>query len=279
MILNDDLIIELIRHPLSYDLALVWLEGETDLSEKVVDALIEEGIYESDPSLNGVYIEPCLQSLGVVQTSKKVMGYVLDGSDVEKMGALKLLYWVREDTSIGNEAEKKCEKNENAVKNNKEEYSWREQILTTEYLNCTNPVLKFYYQWALPNETESLLVNEPQTDSELYEIIKDDPDLLGLYDSLRIRKAEKEASVKFHSLSNFLLQLFKDSILSGTKLEITDEKLMFTSNRVNGYFKEVIKDSEKIITANDWDCLVNLPFVINHDIDDIKKIVDYLLKR
>lgn len=281
---NDKIIIALIKHPFTSTFALNLLEDRMSLSEEIADTLIEEAVYESDPSANGYYIKPCLRTIGAMKTSKKIMQYALNGTDEEKMGAIKLFYWVHEKTHIWNEEKGINEVDDQAKANNREEYLWRKEILINEYKNSDNPVLKFFYQWALPTENDNLLYDEPETDTELMERIKNRPELIELRNSLRKRKAEKENAIKYIGLLFFLLHYFTDSLLNDTDLEVNEESLNvafaeFLKKYEKGIIEKAIQNSESIIELEDWEYVSNLPFLLNSSIEDTKSIVKYLVQR
>lgn len=152
------------------------VESKKNLTTEEIDKLIYYGILESDPSANGYFIKPCLQTLGVFKVSKKVMDYYLNGNLKEKVGALKLFYWVSEQSIVmdyfedGDYKEKEVQ----AIQNDKSEYKNRAEVLIPELLTCENPILKFFFKWALSRDDhrKKYFKKIPETSEALIESVR-----------------------------------------------------------------------------------------------------------
>lgn len=64
-------------------------------SEKIFDACIHSGVNTLNPSANSIFVKSPIRVYGVFDVKKKVIGYIKEGSKLEKIGAIRLLYWTR----------------------------------------------------------------------------------------------------------------------------------------------------------------------------------------
>jgi len=58
-------------------------------------AMIRAAVYESNPSANRYFVEPCVHSFGPRPVYDALLRYLREGADTEKSGANNALYWVR----------------------------------------------------------------------------------------------------------------------------------------------------------------------------------------
>ena len=155
-----------------------------DADDEVINKLIECAIKENDPNFNGEYINVCVKHRSIYEISSILLDKVIKGSEVEKMGALKALYHVREERLIIN-FEDGTFYESSKYKDNKVEYKKRLDILKKEYIRCDNLVIKFFYQWAIPSEKDGLLKGQAETDIDLLKMIKGNEELVALWDKYR----------------------------------------------------------------------------------------------
>jgi len=153
---------------------------QDDINNEVISKLVECAIRESDPSYNGEYIKECIKHRSIHDISNLLLEKVVNGKKIEKIGALKALYHVRENRIITNFDNGTFYENPK-YKNNKIEYKKRLNILKSEFVNCDNIVIKFFYQWAIPSEKGGILNGLPETDVDLIEKIKEDKELVALW--------------------------------------------------------------------------------------------------
>ncbi|WMX16572.1 hypothetical protein [Aureispira sp. CCB-E] len=144
------------------------MKAKERLSDNEIKKLIRYAIYETDLSSNGDFLKPCLVQIGVKDVSAKIYEYYKNGTIREKIGALKLWYWVREDVDYFCTKRKKLIKNKHAIKNNKTEYVNRLELLKSDFKKCNDVLLKFFFQWAIFTERDSSLFEGlPETVPEL----------------------------------------------------------------------------------------------------------------
>jgi hypothetical protein len=74
------------------------MEFRTVLTNTELETLLKYAPEEKDVSANGYFIKPCIDAIGVQEVSQKILNYYQNGTVIEKAGALKLWYWVREAT-------------------------------------------------------------------------------------------------------------------------------------------------------------------------------------
>jgi hypothetical protein len=55
--------------------------------------MLRAGVLERNPSLNRVFVEPCVRSLGGRRVLAELLRYLESGTDAEKAGAASALYW------------------------------------------------------------------------------------------------------------------------------------------------------------------------------------------
>ncbi|GEM_PF-4458468 len=146
------------------------LEDKETLSTEEVDQLIWFGIMERDPSINGDFIKPCIRVLGAESVSRKILVYYASSDFVEKVGALKLLYWVKEEVYDDHD-----DIIEEAVTNNRNEYTFRKKILLPELRHCKHPVICYFFAWALRSEDmpKHLFSQKIEGTDALFRAVKD----------------------------------------------------------------------------------------------------------
>ncbi len=183
------------------------IEEKSPLSLLEIETLVKYAIEEPDLSANGYFIKPCIKAIGVKIISQKVLNYYQNGTFIEKVGALKLWYWIREATEKVNIEKTTWTKVENAIKNNKDEYEYRLKNLLPDLKNCTNPIINFYFRWALsPEHFLPYYKDKPETIEELYYSLKEKND----NKNIAILK-EICPSINFDALKMFFIFIVKDS--------------------------------------------------------------------
>jgi hypothetical protein len=55
--------------------------------------MLRAGVYETNPSLNRCFVEPCVRSFGHRCVNEFLLEVVETGSDFEKAGAINAMYW------------------------------------------------------------------------------------------------------------------------------------------------------------------------------------------
>lgn len=149
------------------------MELKANLTTSDIKTLIKYSIEESDLSANGYFIKPCIEAIGVKSISQKILNYYQNGTFIEKVGALKLWYWVRETTEKINLKNATSTKIESAIKNNKDEYNHRLKNLLPDLENCTNLIINFHFKWAIsPEHFPQYYKKHPETIPELYFFLK-----------------------------------------------------------------------------------------------------------
>jgi hypothetical protein len=61
--------------------------------KRLFKSMLRAGVLERNPSLNRVFIEPCVRSLGGRRVLEELLRYLECGTDVEKAGAASAFYW------------------------------------------------------------------------------------------------------------------------------------------------------------------------------------------
>jgi hypothetical protein len=61
--------------------------------KRLFSPMLRAGVLERNPSLNRVFIEPCVRSLGGRRVLEGLLRYLESGTDPEKAGAASALYW------------------------------------------------------------------------------------------------------------------------------------------------------------------------------------------
>jgi hypothetical protein len=195
------------------------MELKTKLTTTEINILIKYAIEEPDLSANGYFIKPCIEAIGVKAISQKVLNYYLKGTFIEKIGALKLWYWIRETTEKVNLKNATWTKIESAIKNNQDEYNNRLKNLLPDLETCTNPVINFYFKWAIsPEQFPQYYKGQPETIHELYFSLKSKNDIPNI-------KLLKELSpfCNFEELKKIVLFLDLDGVLITTPSWRKDE--------------------------------------------------------
>jgi hypothetical protein len=63
------------------------------LPEVLFAPLLRAAIYETNPSANRAFVEPCVAAFGHRRTNEALLDVVDKGTDFEKAGAVNALYW------------------------------------------------------------------------------------------------------------------------------------------------------------------------------------------
>jgi hypothetical protein len=74
---------------------LLKLGRDPRLPEEFFPLLMRVAIYEPNPSLNRYYIEPCLRSFGYCRVLEALLTYLVTGTNREKAGTVRALYWAQ----------------------------------------------------------------------------------------------------------------------------------------------------------------------------------------
>lgn len=67
--------------------------------KRLLYPFLAAAVLEKDPSLNRIFIEPCVRSWGADVVRNHLLRYFESGNNEEKAGAASALYWVRGDIS------------------------------------------------------------------------------------------------------------------------------------------------------------------------------------
>lgn len=63
--------------------------------EPLFEPMLRTAVYENNPSLNRLWIEPCLATFGIRRVNERLLKYLEEGTDFEKAGAVNALYWAQ----------------------------------------------------------------------------------------------------------------------------------------------------------------------------------------
>jgi hypothetical protein len=68
-------------------------QGPNTAAVPLLDPLLRAAVYETNPSYNRWFVEPCVRCVGWQKTTQGLLGFLASGSDFEKAGAVNALYW------------------------------------------------------------------------------------------------------------------------------------------------------------------------------------------
>jgi hypothetical protein len=75
-----------------------WFVGAVfsrcSLPRRLLPAMIRAAVYEQDASKNRLFVEPCVATYGKERVKSLLRGYIESGTEQEKRGAERALYWV-----------------------------------------------------------------------------------------------------------------------------------------------------------------------------------------
>lgn len=147
------------------------IESRDKLTSAQVGRLVRFGVEERDASANGYFLAPCIKSIGVLRVHDLIMKFYRKENLLHKVGALRLFYWNQYPTFTANKALAQCHAQKSAI-----EYEQRKKVLIPDLLACKNLAVKFYYHWALRDETTKsrYLKNVPSNFDDLLVGIKND---------------------------------------------------------------------------------------------------------
>ena len=69
------------------------MEHRHPLPQSLLAPMIRAGVREPDPSRNRAFIQPCVQTFGGISVQQQLLHYVQQGTNPEKAGAMKALFW------------------------------------------------------------------------------------------------------------------------------------------------------------------------------------------
>ncbi|WP_406631291.1 hypothetical protein [Amycolatopsis sp. WGS_07] len=69
------------------------LDGRSQLSEELFDALLRAAVYDPDPSFNRQFVEPAVAAFGRRRVQEALLDYLATGTDPERAGAARAWYW------------------------------------------------------------------------------------------------------------------------------------------------------------------------------------------
>src|ERR1700722_6063439 len=79
------------------DNELKWFVAEVfskaQLPKRLFRAMLGAAVYEVNPSFNRCFVEPCVRPFGHRVVNEALLDYIENGSDFEKAGAVRALYW------------------------------------------------------------------------------------------------------------------------------------------------------------------------------------------
>lgn len=61
--------------------------------KRIYKTMLRAAVYENDPSLNRAFIEPCINNFGHRRVITEFLNYLENGTNREKSGAVRALYW------------------------------------------------------------------------------------------------------------------------------------------------------------------------------------------
>lgn len=68
-------------------------QGPNAATVPLLEPLLRAAVYETNPSYNRTFVEPCVRCVGWQKTTQGLLGFLASGSDFEKAGAVNALYW------------------------------------------------------------------------------------------------------------------------------------------------------------------------------------------
>ncbi len=68
-------------------------KGPNTAAVPLLEPLLRAAVYETNPSYNRLFVEPCVRCVGWQKTTQGLLGFLASGSDFEKAGAVNALYW------------------------------------------------------------------------------------------------------------------------------------------------------------------------------------------
>lgn len=71
----------------------IALRKSTQMPKVLFIPMLHAAVYERDPSMNRLFIEPCLCSAGRRRVNEELLRYLENGTNVEKAGAASAFYW------------------------------------------------------------------------------------------------------------------------------------------------------------------------------------------
>jgi len=76
-----------------YFVAFALRQGPNTAAVPLLEPLLRAAVYETNPSNNRVFVEPCVRGVGWQKTTQDLLGFLASGTDFEKAGAVNALYW------------------------------------------------------------------------------------------------------------------------------------------------------------------------------------------
>lgn len=67
--------------------------SRSPVPKRLLNPMIRAAVYEVNPSLNKHFVSPCIASYGHRVINEALLGFVVNGTDFEKAGAVNFLYW------------------------------------------------------------------------------------------------------------------------------------------------------------------------------------------
>lgn len=69
------------------------MAGANTAAVPLFKPLLRAAVYETNPSHNRIFVEPCVRCVGWQMTTQGLLGFLASGTDFEKAGAVNALYW------------------------------------------------------------------------------------------------------------------------------------------------------------------------------------------
>ena len=66
------------------------------IPSRLLGPLLHAAVMERDPSFNRFFVEPCVEELGANEVRRQLHEYLTTGTNPEKAGAARALYWARD---------------------------------------------------------------------------------------------------------------------------------------------------------------------------------------
>jgi hypothetical protein len=71
-----------------------WVLREPrEIPETLYEPMIRAGVHERNPSMNRVFVQPCLAAFGLRRVNETLLEFFENGSEMEKAGAVQAMYW------------------------------------------------------------------------------------------------------------------------------------------------------------------------------------------
>ena len=63
--------------------------------KRLLCAFLHAAVLESNPSLNRIFVEPCVRSWGGAEVNRRLLRFLQEGTNLERAGAASAFYWAQ----------------------------------------------------------------------------------------------------------------------------------------------------------------------------------------